>query len=168
MTQAMIAVEEKGKEDRAAKETVLHFGEEALLETVLLLAAIIFLFVSVQYPAQSRLFPTLVLVPLILGLAAEIWGAVHISKEALAKEVEQRKSTLIAVFWIIVLLVLIYLGGLAAGIGLFPLLYMRRYCEESWKATIAVTLVLGIGTYLFLSRLNLPMFWGVMGDLLGW
>ncbi len=166
MTQALTTAE-KGKEEQATKETVLHFGEEAILETFLMLAAIIFFVVSLQYPAQSRLFPTLVLVPLILGLAAEIWGAIHVSKQALEKEAKQRRSTLVAVFWILVLLTLIYFGGLAAGIGLFPLLYMRLYCKESWKATIAVTLVLGFGAYLFLSKLNLPMFWGVMGDILG-
>ncbi len=167
MTQATAIVKEQSQEAKATKETILYFGEEAILETFLMLGAIIFFVVSLQYPAQSRLFPTLVLVPLILGLAAEIWGAVHISKEALAKEVGQRRSTLVAAFWIVVLLVLIYFGGLAAGIGLFPLLYMRLYCKESWKATVVVTLLLGFGTYLFLSKLNLPMFWGVLGDVLG-
>src|SRR5574340_42435 len=123
MTQAVAQSKQDVNEASAKKETVLHFGEEALLEAFLLLAAIIFLVVSMQYPAQSRLFPTLVLVPLILGLAAEIWGAVHVSEEALENESKERSSTLIAAFWIVVLLALIYVGGLAAGIGLFPLLY---------------------------------------------
>jgi cadmium resistance protein CadD (predicted permease) len=171
MTQVTTALEEKPKGNEAAaeiKEKILYFGEEAILETFLMLAAIVFLVTSFQYPPQSRLFPTLVLVPLIIGLAAEIWGAIHMSKQALEKETKQRRSTLFAAFFIIVLLALIYVGGLPAGIGVFPLLYMRFYCKESWKTTIVVTLFLGIGTYIFLTKLNLPMFWGVLGDILGW
>lgn len=169
MTQATSVVEEKGQEAKAAaeKESILYFGEEAILETFLMLVAILFLVISFQYPAQSRLFPTLVLVPMIIGFGAEIWGAVHMTKEALEKESKQRRSTLIAAFWIVILLALIYVGGLPAGIGIFPLLYMRFYCKESWKATIVVTLFLGIGTYVFLTKLNLPMFWGILGDVLG-
>ncbi len=167
MTQATAVTEEKINETKIAAEKILYFGEEAILETFLMLVAIVFVVISFQYPAQSRLFPTLVLVPLIIGLAAEIWGAVHMSKEALEKEKKQRRSTLVAVFWIVVLLALIYVGGLAAGIGVFPLLYMRFYCKESWKTTIVVTLFLGIGTYIFLTKLNLPMFWGILGDVLG-
>ncbi len=170
MTQTPMTIEKKAERETAAPErskTILYFGEEAILETLLMLAAIVFLVLSFDYPAKSRLFPTLVLVPLIIGLAIEIWGAIHMSEKALEKEMKQRRSTLVAIFWIVLLLALIYVGGLPAGIGVFPFLYMRLYCKETWKATIAVTVLLGVGTYFFLTKLNLPVFWGILGEVLG-
>lgn len=163
MTEAASVAREKADQ---AESKELHLGEEAVLIVFFLFGAAVFLIMSFQYPAQSRLFPTLVLVPLIVGLVIELWSALHISGKALVKEMQDRKSTLVAAFWIIVLLALMYVGGLAAGLGLFPLLYMRLYCKESWTATIAVTVVLGVGTYLFLTKLQLPMYWGLLGDIL--
>ncbi len=170
MTQAPLTIEDKAQGETAASkrsETILYFGEEAILETLLLLVAVVFLVLSFDYPAKSRLFPTVVLVPLIIGLAFEIWGAIHMTPKALEKEVKQRRSTLVAAFWIILLLMLIYVGGMPAGIGIFPFLYMRLYCKESWMTTIVTTIVLGVGTYLFLTKLNLPVYWGILGQVLG-
>lgn len=136
-----------------------HIDEEVILELFLLAVSLTFLIIGFNYPPQARFVPMVVLIPLCIGLGVE---TVLSARRPPKDEKQQIQATLMSAFWMLALLVLLYLGGLAWGLGLFILLYMRVYCGESWLVTIATTVVSGTGMYFFLTYLKLPMYWGIV------
>lgn len=161
MTQATSAVAEGAK---PAKRW--HFGEEVVLNFILLAIVLIFLGLSLQYPPEARFVPMLILVPLVLGLSAETVRAMRREPKT-GKKGGDTRATLVSVAWVTSILVLMYLGGLIIGIGLFVLAYMKGYCEERWGVSLLVTAIVGAGVWTFLHYLGLPMYWGVIPEALG-
>lgn len=141
--------------------------EESVFAAFLFLVACLFLWTERTYPAQSKLFPTLVLIPLLAG---SLWIAIRGARVAADAEDTSAKTRYefgITAGWMAALVFLIALTGLIGSMTLFPLLYMRFYCRERWTPTLITTAVVGIGSWAFITFLHIPMYFGVILEALG-
>ncbi len=141
--------------------------EESLFAVFLFLVACVFLWTERTYPAQSKLFPTLVLIPLLAG---SLWVAIRgarIAADAEDTSARTRYEFSVTAGWMAALVLLIALTGLVGSMVLFPFLYMRFYCREEWKPTLVTTAVVGIGAWAFITFLQIVPYPGVILEALG-
>jgi hypothetical protein len=140
--------------------------EESVFAAFLFVVACLFLWTERNYPAQSKLFPTLVLIPLLAG---SLWVAIRgarIAADAEDTSARTRYEFGITAGWMAALLLLIALTGLVGSMVLFPLLYMRFYCREAWRPTLITTAIVGIGSWAFIVFLHIVPYSGVIVELL--
>lgn len=141
--------------------------EESIF-AALLFVGVAFLFVnSLSYPASSRLFPTLVMVPLMVGLALDAFLALRQPVEKGARRAAANEIAS-ATAWVVMLLVLMMVAGLAGAMAIFPLIYMRLYCGESWRATLITAVTVGFLAYVFIVMIKVPNYPGIILTLLGY
>jgi len=145
-----------------------RIGEEALFALLMVLVAVTFLVISFQYPPQARTLPTVVMVPLIAGFAGQTVACLRRGGRGEGTTREQRLGELRGSLWLLLAMALMYLFGLVATMGLYPLLYMRLQGKENWWVTLAVAAGLSVGAYgLFVVFLQIPMFAGVITKAIG-
>jgi hypothetical protein len=79
----------------------------------------------------------------------------------------QQASHWRAVLWIAVLPLLAWFLGLAAGVSMFSLAFLRLFAAESWKFSITFAIVLWMVIQLVFSAvLNIPLYGGMMAGVL--
>jgi hypothetical protein len=140
--------------------------EEAVFEGFLLLVACQFLVVALGYSATAKLFPLLVAVPLVLGLAVQTVRAARVPVDASRDQAAARMEFALTTAWMAGLILIIWVIGLVPAMFVIPVLYMRVYCQEPWKITLAVSVFLVVFTYVFMSGLGIPMYTGVVLEAL--
>jgi hypothetical protein len=148
-------------------KTVWTLTEESVFSLVMLAVGVVFLVVAQPYPAQSKFFPTLVLVPMILGFGANAIMSAKVPESERDKGMAKLPELGAVVFWVVLLVGLMLLIGLVGSMTVFPLLYMRFYCKESWRVTLLVTAFIAVGTWAFITFLQIPMYFGVILETLG-
>jgi hypothetical protein len=156
-------------------------GEATTVVGVMLLVTLAVIVASVPLGPVARRLPLAVAIPTLLLLMLELWREVRlgaacrgaaswsaeVSAKAEAPRIPRRHSSERVLFgWIGVLVALVVIAGMAAGVPLFLLAYMRVHFRESWRASlllsgcIAILLAAGL-QYL----LGVPLHRGVIG---GW
>ncbi len=149
------------------KQRSLTVTEESVF-AALLFVVVAFLFVnSLSYPAASRLFPTLVMVPLMIGLALDAFLALRQPTEKGARRAAAGEIASAAA-WVLMLLGLMLVAGLAGAMAIFPLIYMRLYCGESWRATLITAVTVGFLAYVFIVMIKVPNYPGLILGFLGY
>jgi hypothetical protein len=131
---------------------------------MLALVTVIFLVTSLQYPPQARAMPLGVMLVLLVGLCAQVVACLRRGDAARGEEPRgEYLGEVRASLWLLLALASIYVFGLVATMGLYPLLYMRLEGRESWWLTLAVSAGLSLATYAsFVVFLKIPMFPGVI------
>lgn len=148
------------------KKRTWSITEESVF-AALLFMVVAFLFVnSLNYPASSRLFPTIVMVPLLIGLALDAFLSLRQPVAPGARSAAAREVGTAAV-WVVFLLGLMFLAGLAGAMAIFPLIYMRLYCGESWRATLLTAIVVGFLAFMFIGLVKIPNYPGLILTALG-
>lgn len=120
---------------------------------------------SLSLGPVARRMPLVVAIPTLLLLARELAREMRRDREDAGRP--SRHASERALFlWIGGLLALILVAGMAAGVPLFLLAYMRRHFHESWRASLALAgtfaiLLVAVLQYL----LGVPLHPGLIG---GW
>jgi hypothetical protein len=166
-------------------------GEATAVAGVMLMVTLAVIVASFPLGPVARRLPLAVAIPTLLLLAFELGREVRLARErpgaerrgaeappaqcpsaacgggASAPRIPRRHSSERVLFgWIGVLLALVVIAGMAAGVPLFLLAYMRVHFRESWRASLllsgAIALLLAAGLQYLLG---VPLHPGVIG---GW
>ena len=142
--------------------------EAILVAGAMLAATASVIAASVALGPVARRMPLLVAIPTLLLLAFELGGELRLARGPReAPRIPRRRSSERAMFgWIGMLLALVVVAGMAAGVPLFLLAYMRVHFRESWRASLGlsggVAILLAAGLQYLLG---LPLHPGVIA---GW
>jgi hypothetical protein len=142
------------------------FTEEFALNTFLFLGALLFVYLAFGFPGAARQFPLLVGIPLSMGLAIASIVAARIPEGSLGSTRETWSEALLSCAWMVGLIAIIWLFGLMPSMFLIPFIYMRFYCGEGWRPTLAISIGLVVVTYFFMKWMQIPDLTGVLDVLL--
>ncbi len=130
----------------------------------LLLISILTLIVTFAYPFKAKLFPLIVLVPVLILLIIQIFREVFASKGKEA-EIKERHFTAkhINIFiWMLATMLMLLTLGFIGTVIFLPFLYLR-FQKESWTLSISLALGCGIFFYgLFNLALKMPLYQGLI------
>ncbi len=141
--------------------------EEAVFSLILMLQGAVFLIVAREYPAQSRLFPTVVLVPQIVGLGILALKAARKPAQAAPDGTGSASAIGSALFWSGMLLALVFAAGMVVSMALLPIIFMRFYSHEKWGITLVVAAVISLSLLAFFRTQGIPIYPGVIWQALG-
>ena len=121
------------------------FSARTVFTSFLLLAAIVFAFLTLDLSSTARRVPLLVLIPLLgllfLELKRDLWSASTDDEDAKrgesAPEVAEPGIERRTLLWVLALPALVQLFGPVAGPGGFALLYFRVRGKERWSFALA-------------------------------
>ena len=120
--------------------------EAITVTAVLLVVVLVMLTASLSLGPVARRMPLVVAVPTLVLLALEL---ARDMRRPRAGSPQRQASERVLFLWIACLLALVLLAGMAAGIPLFLLAYMRVHFRESWRASLllsgAMAVMLGVG-----------------------
>lgn len=136
---------------------------EAILLTALFMAGVgLAIWSSLGLSPVARLAPLVVAVPTLLLLGIELLRQISQASEPPAADDRTLRNRELALLpWLGVLAVSSYLLGMALGLPLFVLSYLRLRSSETWTTSIAVATGLWIALYgVLLQLLEIPLFRG--------
>ena len=120
--------------------------EAITVTAVLLVVVLVLLTASLSLGPVARRMPLAVAVPTLVLLALEL---ARETRRPRAGGSPRQASERVLFLWIAGLLALVLLVGMAAGVPLFLLAYMRVHFRESWRASLllsgAMAVMLGVG-----------------------
>ena len=129
--------------------------ETTVVTGAMLVIVVLVLTASLPLGPVARRMPLVVAIPTLLLLALELARQTRdpdggASAKAEAPRTSRRRTSERAMFgWIGILLALVVVVGMAAGVPLFLLAYMRVDFRESWRASLllpgAMAVMLAIG-----------------------
>lgn len=142
--------------------------EEVFFTFMLFLLSVVLLCVSFSYPRRVKLLPLIILIPLVsvLGrlLLKNISTAVKNYKDI--KDIFISSDEVIAMIWVIAMIVLFYFFGLVLGAGILPFIYMKIHHHEKWKTIIITSIILPIGIFSLFKILGIPLYQGILLNLI--
>ena len=149
----------------------IRFVMYSWVTITLLLATIVFLWLSLELSRVSAWIPQVVLSATLLFLLLQLgrefleWKSATTSgKFGSSGDV---KSMLPALSAIGTMILAVWLSGVAIGATLFCLVYLRWYADERWWVSIGLALGLGLGVQLLFNTLmRIDLYQGVVVWLL--
>ena len=158
----------------------IKMAQKAWLTLVLTIITLWFLQESIGLSRVASFIPrvmlALTLFLLIVQLVLDLKGSgVFSSHVAEASDIKagtsipavQRTPAWLVILWITVLPAAIWLLGVVAGGSLFCLVFMKWYASETWKFSLAFSIILGLAVQLVFSViLKITLYGGVIDQVL--
>ena len=138
------------------------------------------LIISFSYNPKTRMVPVLVgSVSLILGLIillGEILPRFRqlfevdlftrdkiVAREKSQGKWDERKGLLIAIFWVVLFALLLFLAGFNIAVPVCVLIYVKFFGKQTWPLSLAVTAMIWIFIYgLFQVIMDYTLFEGIL------
>lgn len=133
----------------------------------LIVVTSVFLCSSLTLGRVSAWIPQLILsatlVLLLLQLARELFGSKQTVLPGRVVDSSELKPMLPALIWILTMLLMVWLWGIALGAALFCLAYLRWHAGERWWVSLVFALGLGLGVQLlFGTFMQIPLYPGFL------
>jgi hypothetical protein len=133
----------------------------------------VFFIAAGGYKPVTRRAPLIVMIPLAVMLLGQLVLTVKNLRRVSAAHPEQKSLLQInrqaihrafqILLWLVLLLVMIYVGGHLAGIAVFLFLFLRFVCHDPWRTTIYVSAGSVAALYLLFERLlMIPLYTGLI------
>ena len=143
----------------------------------LMALVLVFFIASLGYRNVTRNPSWVVMAPLALMTAGQLWATMKKLKRLRAEisgfswrpdfDPARIRKGLGLLVWMLVMMVLIYLAGHAVGIGIFLLIMLKASSREKWRLAVAVAVIAPLSIYMiFEVLLRVPLNPGLVYDYL--